>query len=197
MSAQDKIKRMAGHPFAGIAAAGVVLCAILGYLVVDRLLLLSRGREVVLTIRPVDPRDLFKGDFVRLNFDISALPEGIVPEGTAAAWRERVKSKGLSLYVILEKGTDDSWQPVSVSDQLPGGLGPNRVAIKGRALAYDVRRVRYGIERYFVPEGTGGRIEQLARDAKLAAIVAVDGSGRAAIKGLMVAGKRVYDEPLL
>ena len=57
-------------------------------------------------------------------------------------------------------------------------------------------RVRYGIERYYVPEGKGGDLENLARDKKLAVVVAVDKGGNAAIKGLVADGKRVYEEPL-
>jgi uncharacterized membrane-anchored protein len=47
-----------------------------------------------------------------------------------------------------------------------------------------------------VPEGNGRELEALARDKKLAAVVAVDGGGHAAIKGLMIDGKLAYEEPL-
>ena len=57
-------------------------------------------------------------------------------------------------------------------------------------------RVRYGIESYFVPQGEGPRLEQLARDKKLAALVAVDRAGNAAIKGILIDGALQYEEPL-
>jgi uncharacterized membrane-anchored protein len=50
---------------------------------------------------------------------------------------------------------------------------------------------------YDVPEGTGPKLEGQARTGKLAAIVAVDAKGRAAIKGLMLDGKVIHREPLL
>ena len=56
--------------------------------------------------------------------------------------------------------------------------------------------VRYGIESYFVPEGQGKRLEALAREKKLAALIAVDASGNAAIKGLIIDGVLQYEEPL-
>jgi len=37
----------------------------------------------------------------------------------------------------------------------------------------------------------------MVRDKKISAVIAVNGSGEAAIKGLMSEGKRVYEEPLL
>jgi uncharacterized membrane-anchored protein len=56
--------------------------------------------------------------------------------------------------------------------------------------------VTYGIESYFVPEGEGRRLEGLARDKRMAARVAVDGRGNAAIKGLVIDGVPQYEEPL-
>ncbi len=47
--------------------------------------------------------------------------------------------------------------------------------------------VEYGIESYFVPEGTGRMIEQ-ARDVKVR--VAIDSSGNSVIKHLLVDGER-------
>ena len=59
-----------------------------------------------------------------------------------------------------------------------------------------VLQVRYGIESYFVPQGEGPRLEALARDKKLAARIAVDKGGNAAIKGLQIDGVLQYEEPL-
>ena len=56
--------------------------------------------------------------------------------------------------------------------------------------------MRYGIESYFVPEGQGKRLEDLAREKKLAALIAVDARGNAAIKGLIIDGVLQYEEPL-
>jgi uncharacterized membrane-anchored protein len=57
--------------------------------------------------------------------------------------------------------------------------------------------LNYGIENYFVPEGTGRELEKLVGDRKIAALIAVSDGGKAGIKGLVVDGKRVYEEPLL
>jgi uncharacterized membrane-anchored protein len=188
--------RLLTRPFAGILVSAVLLTGILGWMVVDRVRLLASGREIMLPIRPVDPRDLFKGDYARLGFDISLLDASLVPGKSPP--RDRLSRSGLpkTIYVTLEQQADQTWKPVAVADKLPAA-GANQVVLKGRTQAWDRRRVSYGIERYFVPEGTGGRIEDLARSSKLSAIVAVDAKGNAAIKGLVTDGKRVYEEPLL
>ena len=88
-------------------------------------------------------------------------------------------------------------EPIAVARTLPTGLGPNQIAIRGRTSPYAPDLISYGLERYYLPEGTGWRIEEMARKSQLSAIVVVDGSGRAAIKGLVIDGKHVYEEPLL
>ena len=57
--------------------------------------------------------------------------------------------------------------------------------------------VHYGIESYFVPEGTGKDLEKMVADKKIAAVIAVGANGKAAIKALMIDGQRVVEEPLL
>jgi hypothetical protein len=59
----------------------LVLCALLlalvqtgflGWMIVGRAAVLRDGREVLLKVEPVDPRDLLRGDYVILNYEISA-----------------------------------------------------------------------------------------------------------------------------
>ena len=104
-------------------------------------------------------------------------------------------------YVTLQQLPDATWAAVQVSARYPAKTESNQVVLRARPPQYGswsptAVNVRYGIERYYVPEGTGGSLEKLAREKKLSAIVAVDARGNAAIKGLSTDGKRVYDEPL-
>jgi hypothetical protein len=56
--------------------------------------------------------------------------------------------------------------------------------------------IRYGLEKFFVPEGEGRELEQARNQGKLTVVAAVTPSGRSAIKRLLLDGKPVYDEPL-
>lgn len=182
-----------------IAAVALGQAAVLGWMIWDRVALLATGREVVLEVIPVDPRSLFRGDYVVLGYDISryTLPPGTTPPAREAPF-----------YVTLHKGVGDRWQVAAGAAQWPAQLQPGDVVIKGRVdyvsgQASDrsqeptVVGLRYGIESYFVPEGSGRELEKLVGDKKISARIAVDGSGNAAIKGLISEGKPVYDEPLL
>jgi uncharacterized membrane-anchored protein len=171
--------------------------AALSWMVFDRVLLLKHGREITLPIVPVDPRDLFRGDYARLGYDISRLPRSLL-DGPAPA-------RNAPFYVTLQRGNDGVWKPLKVTRDYPADLGSDRVVLKARVhwtggsgfeRAQKEVFAHYGIESYFVPEGTGIALEKLARERKLAAVIAVDSKGNAAIKGLSVEGALKYEEPL-
>ncbi len=175
------------RPVAPVVATAILLTGILGAMVYERVQHLRTGREIVLPIRPVDPRDLFKGDYVRLGFDI-ANPK---PE-LLAAYNSR---RDVPVFVLIEQGsTDTAWTITSVTEQRPTTVAANQIVLSAKA---NYRVLQFGIERYYVPEGTGPKLEDQARSGKLAAIVAVNNKGKTAIKGLMLDGKKIYDEPLL
>jgi uncharacterized membrane-anchored protein len=167
---------------------------VLAAMVIDRVRLLKTGREITLPIVPVDPRDFFRGQYVRLGYDISRVParllEGPLPHPNAA------------FYVALEKGPDGAWRPAKLTRALLPETSPDRIVLKARAargrLWADAGpeatySVRYGIESYFVPQGEGPRLEALAREKKLTARIAVDSGGNAAIKGILVEGVLLED----
>jgi uncharacterized membrane-anchored protein len=179
-----------------LALVALAQTGVLVWMVADRLWLLRNGREIVLPIVPVDPRDLFRGDYVRLSYEASRLPARLLegPQPTRHA----------PFYVMLESKSGEAWQPIKVIAGRPAESGPTHIVLKARTPygwpqnppAAATVWATYGIESYFVPQGQGSRLEALARDKKLAARIAVDRSGNAAIKGLMIDGVEQYAEPL-
>jgi uncharacterized membrane-anchored protein len=179
-----------------VAAVALAQTAVLAYMVIERIQLLRSGREIVLPVLPYDPRDLFRGEYVFLNYAVTRVP--------LAAIDGQPIRRNDTLYVTLEKSAEGEWRPVAVSRTLKREDGPDRIVLKGRALwdtalhpTWGVGTVRYGIERYFVRQGEGPKLEALPRERKLAVLVAVGGDGTAAIKGLIIDGKLQYEEPLL
>jgi uncharacterized membrane-anchored protein len=178
------------------AIVALVQSGVLAAMVIDRVRLLSSGREITLPIIPVDPRDLFRGEFVRLGYDIGRVPAGLL-EGPAPR-------RNSAFYVVIERNAEGTWTPVKVTRAMTQETSPDRVVLKGRPtsswVSWDaprnVHQVRYGIESYFVPEGQGKRLEDLAREKRMAALVAVDRNGNSAIKGLIIDDKLQYVEPL-
>jgi uncharacterized membrane-anchored protein len=74
----------------------------------------ATGEKILLRTAPVDPRDLFRGDYVSLRYDISAI------DLSALDVKESFKPNE-KIYVILEKNPDNTFSAKSVSRDLPVG----------------------------------------------------------------------------
>jgi uncharacterized membrane-anchored protein len=181
--------------FAAVAAIQVALIVMM---VVDRARVLRDGAEVTLATRPVDPRDFLRGDYVVLNYDISSVNAGELKDKPA-------EGKASTIYLKLVP-KDGVYVPLSVYGE-PVPVAGDEVLIRGRVnygtncgvgsrSFCDTLQMKYGIERYFVPEGEGREIEKARNQGKVTVVAAVTREGRAAIKRLLVDGKPVYDEPL-
>jgi uncharacterized membrane-anchored protein len=175
--------------------------AVLGYMVGERAWGLRTGVEILLKTAPVDPRDLLRGDYVTLNYDISRVPISTLVDGPPKTSRS-----ASILSVRLKKQEDGYWGIVESSF---GALDrtPDTVVLK--SLPYDyvfygdtadqsqaMFGVTYGIERYYVPEGQGRDIEGARNDNRVAIAARVSSDGVAHIRSLLLDGKSVYDEPL-
>jgi uncharacterized membrane-anchored protein len=151
-------------------AALVLQLAILCYLGCFNLYVLAAGTTVTLKTIPVDPRDIFRGDYVALRYD------------TSAVQTKKSFEHGQKVYVVLKEGKP-YWTACDVSEELPP-LNRDQVAIKGIVDSWGAGPiyVRYGIEQYFLPEGkatfpTSNHAPDVA--------VAVDSRGNAVIKQLI------------
>lgn len=177
--------------------AVLVQCVLLVLMVADRMQILREGREVTLQTQPVDPRDLLRGDYVVLRYDISEVTAGALA-GKPAEARNPI------VFVKLAPNADGLYAAVSVHAE-PVPVTAPEVLIRGR-VSYscgsnvrtfcDKLTIKYGLESYFVPEGEGGKLEQARNQQKLRIVAAVLPSGRAAIKRLLLDGEPVYEEPL-
>jgi len=179
-----------------IAVVTAAQIAVLAWMVWDRVRLLSTGREIVLEVVPVDPRDLFRGDYVILSYDISRVRIPLI--------KNRL-NVGSVVFATLQKAKDGKWKFYAAGPERPESVSSDQVVLKGRVRYASISSrqgsgfptvLNYGIESFFVPEGRGRELEKLIGKKKLAALIAVDKSGNAAIKGLIVDGERIYEEPL-
>lgn len=188
--------------WAALAAVALVQIGVLAKIALDRVSLIKHGREIALQVQPVDPRDVLRGDYVILGYDMGRLKHSLF----SAPGELGSLKRGAAVYVTLRQAADGAWLPETAGLKYPAAVAPTDVVVKGR-LSFapefstpDVPReygVRYGIESYFVPEGTGKALEQDVRDRKIQALVAVDRDGTLALKGLMIGGERHEDPPLL
>jgi uncharacterized membrane-anchored protein len=126
---------------------------------------LHRGRHVLLRVEPVDPQDPFRGEYVALAYRISRLPH----PGAAQGGR---------VYVPLHRA-GATWTGSRALTEQPGGT-----FIRGRVGSSGT--IVYGIETFFVREGTALRYEGAMREHRLYADVVVGRDGGAKLAKLVI-----------
>ncbi len=129
---------------------------------------LRTGTSVLLQTAPVDPLSLLQGEYVVLDYEIAELPGHLVVR------------RGETFYVELFDRQDGVWVAGQYLKDKPSS---NRVFIKGTVGSNN--RLEFGIDTFFIPEGTGQIIER-SRDVKVRA--SVNSSGSAVIEELVVDG---------
>ena len=143
---------------------------------------LATGKAILLETRPVDPRDLLSGDYLMLNYQISDVPTGLFSPPL-----KKNLPYGTKIFVALAPGTNQFYAVTraSTNEFAPAA---NEVLLRGETAnrwrdATNSVHVAYGIERYYVAEGTGNP------HGKLTAQVVVPASGQARLQQVFLDGK--------
>lgn len=109
------------------------------------------GQEVVLETKAYDPTDLFRGDYVAINFAISD-----VPKSKVTLPLDKVHNK--NLYVSLKQEGK-----YHVVDQVSDTKPKQGVYLKGKFQDWfnetNTFRVDYSLDKYFLEQGTGMDLE--------------------------------------
>ena len=150
--------------YAVLAAQLVVLSGLYAYYSTGLGFPVYRLRTV-----PVDPRDLLRGDYVILRYEISRLPDGTKPGDFGANVWVKLKPDG-NVWVM---------DRVSRSPENPEANATGGPTLRARR---EGNQLIYDLERFYVPEGTG---QGAPRSGALIVEIAVRGNGTAQIKRLL------------
>jgi uncharacterized membrane-anchored protein len=157
---------------AGFAFQVIVLLTMIG----QRAWVHVSGETYYVRVQPVDPRDLFRGDYVTLGYDFSRVPHELVSQQPGDA---------RSIYVTLVPAGDGKH---SIAGQyLLHAPADGTPYLKGRVDASG--RAEYGIESFFVQEGKGRAYEEAVRSRRLTAEIVVTRDGKAALRQLHIMQK--------
>ncbi|MDG4874397.1 GDYXXLXY domain-containing protein [Mesorhizobium sp. WSM4935] len=178
----------------------LVQIGFLSWIIAGRAAILRNGREVLLKVEPVDPRDLLRGDYTSLNNNISRIPVKLIaniPQG-------KFTSDDRSIVVRLKKGAEGYWQPTAAwFGKAPSPAGEGEADIAGHvAEGWGLRDPEatvapdYGIDRFYLPEGEGVAIQDDMRVRPFGIKLALAPDGTAQIKALMDGDKTLFEEPL-
>jgi uncharacterized membrane-anchored protein/uncharacterized membrane protein len=119
--------------------------------------LLSHGKLIKLQLQPLDPRSLVQGDYVRLRYQISEPP--IFQDNL-----ETRVSKG-EITVVLGPNPTTNVYEFRREYQSTEQLEADEIRLNGEREGYE--GIKYGIETFFIPEGTGRDYEQNAKFAEV------------------------------
>ena len=170
----------------------------------------SESKIITLQTQPIDPRDIFRGDYVILDYEISHLTENTTKRNgsdkTTCCYYEFWEETDKDVYVFL-KPAGDIWQAFGISSSYDGdnlftntdSNIPEFIRVKGKLTTVDniehidgeenfrKLEITYGIENYFVQVDTGEMIET-ADDVKVN--VKVNKHGDSQIESLLVDGNK-------
>ena len=144
---------------------------------------LATGKVILLETARVDPRDLLRGDYLILNYKISNVPTNLFSPPVT-----KDLPNGTKVFVALALATNQFYVVVkaSTNEFVPA---TDEVLLKGKSTwprwnpATNSIHVEYGLERFYVAEGTGNPT------GKLTAQVVVSASGRGHVKEVFMDGK--------
>ena len=155
----------------------VLLIGVAGGFVLYLSMPLLTGKTVILKTQPVDPFDMFRGQYLTINYEISRINLADAKEGD-------------NIYVSLKEGDDKIWHSTNISLSKPD----SGIFIKGKAKqSWRGLAVEYGIEQYF--------FERDAHIPRMDSVeVKIDDSGHARIVELLMNGQPLnitYRKPSL
>jgi uncharacterized membrane-anchored protein len=133
---------------------------------------LLTGKTYVLKTEPVDPFDIFRGQYIIIRYEIGTLENtGLTQDDV-----------GKDIYVKLTRDQDKTWNSAGYSLAKPEGD-----YIRGEITSVNKEniRVEYGIEQYFFERNAEFQTNGMAVEVKVAK------DGRARISRLLKDGKEL------
>ena len=139
------------------AAIIILPLAAMFYSQVVNFAILAFGERVLLETMPIDPRDILRGDYVTLGYEISFIDEELLTNALGDADKDvdyYYRYTGREIFATMEKDERGVGTVKSVSAARPPDGFYLRGVIRDR---WD--GITYGIGVYYVPEGTGLEME--------------------------------------
>ena len=115
---------------------------------------LKSAQEIIVKLAPRDPRSLLQGDYVILPYDITRAPQKAIKGKHMKKFRVVLTPEN-NIYKFKEVITSTQNYALKQGDVLMNGKVQKRY------------RVVFGIENYFVEEGTGRDVERSAKYARV------------------------------
>lgn len=138
------------------------------------------GKEIKLKTIPVDPRSIFRGNYARLNYDISRLPLAEIHKDTSLRQHTIVyislKENDKGIYELASTSLEKPEQGIFIRGRIQN---PRWLWNSGSSLT-----INYGIEAFFAPKKRALKLERDLRNGGIA-VVMVASNGKATLKDVI------------
>lgn len=155
------------------------------------------GIDIKLKTQPVDPRDLFRGDYIVLSYEIEEINFKNIDNDVKDYFKSNNHEYSIRAYASLEKDKSGFYNVKNVSLEKPNQgiylkgllrkhttfepIDKDNVDFKNSDGEYvepegkyvDVYNMDYNIDKYFVPENTGKKLENASLKGDITAVVRV------------------------
>ena len=169
-----------------LIVAVVFQISLIGIMLGYALMPLYFGQEVRVMVNLYDPRDLFRGNYVDLNYEFSNFHSRNFDENDEGdryidQYDERVRD-GARVYAVLKPDVNGTYGFAKFSISKPD----NGVFLAGRYDGYSL--VKYGIEHFYMSPDSAANTEDEMReeDIDAYAILMVMDNGKARLKDLII-----------
>jgi len=192
---------------ARLAIIFALQAAALAWMIHDRFTLLDSPTRATFETVPVDPMDLLRGEYVILSYPFSDVGRRMTDGNTCSdgpPLPAGLTSGDIAYVVLQDQG--GTWAAAAIAETPPSLVG-GQILLRGRVLRVNEwspdgtagcrsARLAYGIESFFVPQGSGRAIEAAQRGGRVTVEVAIAETGEAAIRSLAIDGNVVHSETL-
>jgi len=107
---------------------------------------------------PVDPRDLLSGQYMRIGYEFSRIQRWENSENITPNWAQELEKsnqhrrKSWPVWIVMRDNGEGIYEPIRAYKKEPTNLATGEVFIRGYHKRWN--QLTFGIERYYVPEGT-------------------------------------------
>ncbi len=134
------------------------------------------GKDILIRTTVYDPRDMFRGDYVRLSYGFAGIYE-LDKRGLILSKRRQLH--GTEIYAVLKQDKDGKYKFDKYSFERPNG----RMFLAGRV---NYNTAKFGIEAFFMPPKKARQMERDMMEFNATAVISVMDNGKARIKDIVI-----------
>lgn len=132
------------------------------------------GKDILIRTTVYDPRDMFRGDYVRLSYGFAGIYE-LDKRGLS----KRRQLHGTEIYAVLKQDKDGKYKFDRYSFERPNG----GMFLAGRV---NYNTAKFGIEAFFMPPKKARQMERDMMEFNATAVISVMDNGKARIKDIVI-----------